>query len=290
MYRKIVVLLLCARVCCPTAFSQRQVLKPTLGIAAGIEQDSVLSAAGCGCIIESIGRRLSPRQVTEADFQLFRARMRKSPMPVCAFNLFIPGELKVVGPAVDEKAVLNYVETVMARVAQTNTRMIVWGSGGSRRIPEGFDRRVAEKQFVHIAKKIARIARKYDITIALENLNSTETNFINTVAEALAIVRKVHHTNLRLNADIYHMLKEGESPAILAATKRYLAHVEIAEKEKRTPPGTTGEDFRPYLRALSALDYHRNIVIEGQWDNLPATAARALSYLQKQVDEAYEGH
>lgn len=290
MYRKIIVLLLCARVCCPTAFSQREVLKPTLGIAAGIEQDSALAAAGCGCIIESIGRRLSPRNVSEAEFRHFLGRVRQSPMPICAFNLFIPGELKVVGPAVDEKAVLAYVETVMARMAQTDTRLIVWGSGGSRRIPEGFDRTTAEQQFVKIAKKIARIARKHRITIVLENLNSTETNFINTVAEALTIVRKVHHPNLRLNADIYHMLKEGESPAILAHTKRYLAHVEIAEKEKRTPPGTTGEDFRPYLRALRAVGYHRNIVIEGQWENFPATAGHALSYLQQQVDEAYEGH
>ena len=250
-------------------------------------RSSIVTAAGYSCIIESIGRRISPRVVNEQEFLKNATVFKNLKTPVHAVNLFIPGDLKLVGPAVDEKAILEYVETVMKRLTQTNTRMIVWGSGGARRVPEGFDKKVATQQFINIAKKVAAVAQKYQIVIALENLNSTETNFINTVKEALYIVKKVNHPNLRLNVDIYHMLKEGEAPAIIAKTKKYLVHVEIAEKDSRTAPGVAGTDFRPYLRELQKVRYHNKIVIEGNWKNLAEIAAPSFQYLQSQIDEVY---
>lgn len=269
------------------AYSQRILLKPEIGIAGNMEQDSLYAAAGYSCIIESISRRISPRTVSDEVFRENIARIKQLKVPIYAFNLFIPAELKLVGPNVDEPAVLAYVEAVMARVSQTNTRMIVWGSGGARRIPDGFDRKVAMNQFIDIARKIAIIAEKYQVILALENLNSTETNFINTVEEALYVVKKVNRPGLRLNADIYHMLKEGESPKVIRKTKKYLVHVEIAEKEDRSAPHVGGSDFMPYLRELKRVGYHNRIVIEAQWKSLPESAAVARRYLQEEVEKAY---
>lgn len=273
--------------CSLTISAQKPPLKPGIGISESLENDSLVTAAGYTCIIESISRRVSPRTVSDSAFRKNIAIFKNLKTPIYAFNLFIPAELKLVGPAVDEKAVLDYVEIVMRRLSQTDTRLIVWGSGGARRIPDGFDRKTAENQFVAIGKKIAAIAQKYHIVIALENLNSSETNFINTVQEALYIVKKVNHPNLRLNADIYHMLKEGESSAIIAKTKKYLVHVEIAEKENRTAPGVAGTDFRPFLRELKKVGYHNKIVMEGRWEKLSDIAVPALQYLQNQIDEVY---
>ncbi len=268
-------------------YTQSTPLKPNVGIAESLENDSILSAAGYSCIVESIGKRISPRTVSEEAFRQNIAIFKRLKTPVHAFNLFIPADLKLVGPNVDEKAILEYVETVMIRLSQTNTRMIVWGSGGARRIPEGFDRKVAVDQFIAIAKKIAAVAEKYNVVIALENLNSDETNFINTVKEALYLIKKVRHPNLRLNADIYHMLKEGESPVVIRKTRKYLVHVEIAEMENRTAPGVTGTDFRPFLRELKKIGYHNKIVIEGRWGNVADVAIPSLQYLNLQIDEVY---
>jgi hydroxypyruvate isomerase len=75
--------------------------------------------------------------------------------------------------------------------------MIIWGSGGSRRLPDGVDHTKATEQFVSIAQKVAELAKKYSITLVLENLNSTETNFITTAHEAYLIVKKVDHPNFQ---------------------------------------------------------------------------------------------
>ncbi len=271
------------------AGAQKSSLKPSVGIVENVESDSVLAAAGYSCLVVSISKYISPRSVSEEAFQKNVAFFRQMKLPVYAVNLFIPGDLKLVGPKVDEKAILAYVDSILYRLSQTDIRMIVWGSGGARRIPDGFDKEIATRQMIDIGKKIAAVAARYQIVIALENLNSTETNFINTVEEALYIVKKVHHPNLRLDADIYHMLKEGESPDILKKTKRYLAHVEIAEKEQRTAPGVTGADFRPYLRALHKIGYHQKIGVEGRWKNVSDIAVPALQYLQHQIDEVWAG-
>lgn len=267
--------------------AQKTALKPGIGISDNLTHDDLLLSTGYAGVLESIGRRISPRAISDSAFTENLPLLKNRKLPILAFNLFIPADLKLVGPEVDEKAVLAYVEAVLSRVSQTDTPMIVWGSGGARRIPDGFDRKKAEGQFISIAKKIAALAGKYHIVLALENLNSGETNFINTVAEALAIIKKVNHPNLRLNADLYHMLKEGEAPGIIRKTKKYLVHVEIAEPENRTAPGVAGTDFRPYFRELMRVGFHNNIVIEGRWEHIEDVAVLAFQYLKGQVDEVY---
>ena len=204
-----------------------------------------------------------------------------------AFNIFIPGELKIVGPEVNESAVLTYVDKVFQRCKAAGVSRIIWGSGGSRRVPDGFDRTKAKEQFVSIAKKIADKASQYNITLALENLNSTETNFITTVEEALDIVKKVDHKNLRLCVDIYHMLKEGESPSSILKTKGYVIYCEVAEKEGRTPPGVQGDDFRPYFTALKQVGYNDKIMIECRWENVAAQGEIAFQKLRTQIQDVY---
>ena len=208
-------------------------------------------------------------------------------MPMYAFNIFIPGELKVVGPEVNEAAVLAYVEKVFDRCRTAGVTHIIWGSGGSRRVPEGFDPAKAKEQFVSIAKKIASLASRYNITLALENLNSTETNFITTVADALDVIKKVNHKNLRLCVDVYHMLKENESPASIEKTKGYVIYCEVAEKEGRTPPGTQGDNFRPYFTALKKIGYRGKIMIECRWENVASQGAAAFKDLQTQIADVY---
>lgn len=270
------------------AFSQKAILKPTIGIAENIVNDSTITVAGYSCIVENLSKWVSPRTVTDEQFAKNMEIFKSMKTPIYAFNIFLPGDLKVVGPNVNEPAILEYAEKVISRLSQTDTKMIVWGSGGSRRLPDGFDNDVAVNQFISIGKKIAKIAKKYKIMIALESLNTTETNFINSVRDALYIVKKVNHPNLRLNVDIYHMMKDNEQPAIIAKTKKYIVHVEIAEKDNRTAPGVVGTDFKPYLKELQKIGFHEKIVIEGRWKNIVDIAKMSKDFLQKQVDEVWQ--
>lgn len=256
---------------------------PEIGVVQDIENDSIIHTFGYRCLVESTNKFLSPNAVSEKQFEEKLAIIKRSRVPVYACNLFIPGELKVVGDQVNEKAILDYVEIVLQRAQRAGLSLITWGSGGSRRIPEGFDRSKARTQFISIAKKIAETASRYNIILALENLNTTEVNFITTVREAFDIVKAVDHKNLRLCADVYHMLKENESPDAIIEAKDYIVYCEVAEKEGRTPPGTHGEDFTAYFKALKKIGFTGKIVIECRWDNLATQGKIAYDALHEQL-------
>jgi sugar phosphate isomerase/epimerase len=42
---------------------------------------------------------------------------------------------------------------------------------------------------------MALVAQRHGITVAIESLNRTETNFLNTLAEVTEVVRNVNHPN-----------------------------------------------------------------------------------------------
>lgn len=260
---------------------------PEIGIVQDFENDSLLGASGYHYMVESVANCFSPRTISDRQFQEKLKRLRKLRTTVIACNIFIPGELKVVGPAVDEKAVLAYADIVFRRCQEAGVKLIIWGSAGSRRVPDGFDRRKAREQFIAMAIKVSAEAKKYHIVLALENLNSTETNFINTLQEAYEIVQQANHPNFRLCADIYHMLKENEPPSVIEKTGKYLVHCDLAERENRAPPGTHGDDFRGYFVELKKIGYKGRIVLECRWTDLAAQAVPARLSIRKQLEEIY---
>ena len=266
-----------------TAFSQQL---PELGIASSLDNDAVLYQSGFKLIGETVGNLLSPK-LSNAQFLKKVASLKTAQCKVYMCNSFFPGELKIAGDKVDEQAVLTFADTVLSRASKAGIPAVVLGSGSARRIPEGYDVKKATVDFIKLAKKLAALARKYKVKIFLEALNSTETNFITTLGQAADIVRGVDHPNFRLNADIYHMLKENESPQSIIDAGKIIEYCEIAEKEERTYPGFKGDNFVPYLKALKKIHYKGYIFIEGRWTNLRTEAPLAKAYMEAQLNAAY---
>ncbi|NTD99823.1 sugar phosphate isomerase/epimerase [Agrobacterium tumefaciens] len=265
--------------------SPNQTIIP-LGIVAPIEKDSLISASGFRLFGESVGRMISP-SLTEEKFKqnLKLIENAKSQLYMC--NVMFPGQMKIAGPDVQEQAVLNYTDSLFSRAQQAKIKVIVLGSGVARRLPDHYDINKATADFVSLGKKIAAIAKKYNVKIALENLQSKETNFLNSVKSAADIVRRVNHPNFRLNADIFHMRREGELPQSIIDAKDLLIHCEIAEDKERTLPGIMGDDFRPYLRALRTAKYKGPIFVEAGSNYSAAQMAFCYQYLTKQIEEVY---
>ncbi|GAB3013152.1 hypothetical protein GCM10027051_15550 [Niabella terrae] len=149
----------------------------------------------------------------------------KFSVPAMALNVFIPGSIKTTGPKVDEARTLEYVETVFQHARRLGCKVMVFGSGASRRIPEGFPRDSAFRQFVSISKKLAVLAEKYGIVLALESQNREECNFLNKVSECLQVAQAVNHPHFKLCIDIYHMMREDEGPAVIEAAGDLVYHL-----------------------------------------------------------------
>lgn len=260
---------------------------PAIGVCTSYKNDSLFHKAGYAYIEDGVSRLLSP-VVNDARFTAQAADLKTTNCKVQTCNGFIPGTIKIVGPQVNEARVLGYVDTVMQRAKKAGIQLIVLGSGDARKIPEGVDHAVVKKEFIILCRKMAEVAARYGRIIAMENLNSTETNFINTLAEANEVVNAINHPNFKLTADIYHMLKENEPAAVIEKAKGNLVHCHIAEREKRAAPGVAKQDFRPYFAALHHIGFEGRIMVECRWDDMAAQSKPALEYLKGQLEEAYK--
>src|SRR3954453_7843328 len=134
-----------------------------LGLYADIEQAGALPSDQFAYIEENIQTLLVP----EADDAAFQRRLdivRSLKVPVVAANRLLPPEIPPIGPAVDEPRLHRWLETVMRRSEAAGVKIIVWGSGVSRRVPEGFSYDTAWDQFCHAVAYAAPFAERHGVT------------------------------------------------------------------------------------------------------------------------------
>lgn len=244
-----------------------------------------MKAAGYDYLEGNVARLFVPDK-SEAEFEKELAQLKNLALPVRACAGFLPSNLKIVGPEANHDAAAKYAETALRRAGAANVRIIVFGSGSARRIPDGFDPVKAREQFIAFAKRIAPVAEQADVILVLEALNRKECNFINTITEGAAIVDAVAHPSFRLHADIYHMMQENEPPEAIIKAGGRIHHVHVAQRGTRAAPLPGGTDFRPYFKALKGLGYRGKISLECKWGKNTDEFAAAAAYVRQQWAEA----
>ncbi len=254
-----------------------------VGVCTKFSNSSFLKDCGYSYIEENVGSLLIPNKDEEA-FNNILNNLKDNPLPIYSCNGFIPAELRSVGPDAMHEEILKFAETAFRRANILGIKVIVFGSSGSRNIPEGFDSDVARKQFIDLCKNMGPIAEKYGVTVAIEPLNKKESNFINSVAEGGELLKEVNHPNIKLLVDIYHMLMEDEKPESIIKYGKYISHVHIAEKQDRTVPGTHNENFSSYFNALKEIGYEGKISIEARWSSLEEQAKKAIETILYQYN------
>jgi sugar phosphate isomerase/epimerase len=255
--------------------------KLELGICTKVDNHKQVKNAGYAFIEEGVRSFLVPAE-PEPEFLKNLEKAKASSLPVIACNSFLPGNMKSVGPDPVFSEILQFAETAFKRAKVSGVKIIVFGSGGSRAIPEGFSKEEATRQFIELCKQMGLVAARYRVVVVIEPLNKKECNFINSVAEGGEIVKAVDHPNIRLLADLYHMKMDNEGPENIIKYGKLLRHVHIAEKKGRSAPGTHGEDFTAYFNALKQVRYKGAVSIECKWEDMEKQAPVALQTIMEQ--------
>lgn len=218
---------------------------------------------------------------SEEDFQSFARQLKGNGLKLWGTVGLFPGSLKVVGPDAHLEEAVEYVRQGMKRAAACGTKVVVFGSGAARRIPAGFDPRIAWRQLVELGKAIAPIAQENGIRIAVEPLNCGDTNTITSVGAALEYIRQVAHPSFRLLVDLFHFQKSDRDLAMLGQIAPHLAHVHVATYENRCFPGMEECDFSVLFHELKRHGYDGAIAIEAaKCDWTPEGVRRALDTLR----------
>lgn len=255
------------------------------GITGRLGNARMLKDAGCDYIEEGVGGLLMPNKGDE-EFAKRLPEISAALIPVKNCNSFLPGELKSIGPQMNLEAVLAYANTAFKRARMVGIDIITYGSGGSRKIPDGFAKEDAKKQFIEILKGMGQLAAAQNIRVAVEPLRKEECNFLNNIREVAEMIRAANHPNVGITADLYHMVLGGDVPADLDANIDILHHFHLAEKEKRALPGVAGDDFRGWFGVLAKHGWKGRVSIEANGGGDQAALTKAFAYLRTQAKEA----
>lgn len=217
--------------------------------------------------------------LSEREFEEYAAKLADYPIGFESFNGLLPGELRITGSEVDERQVEEYLERVFRRIHAVGGKVAVFGSGKTRRVPEGMAFDEAYRQVVRFTEKAGEAAARHHVTIAIEPLNQSETNLICSVAEGAMLRADVQMASVQLLADSYHMFVEKE-PMTNLIRAGHLAHVHVALEENRSYPVRQDRALKEFFETLKKIGYDGRVSIEGRTDQMEADARMSIAVLR----------
>ena len=288
--RRFLALLVClSSVACTAPGPDRPVAPaPALriGIAAFDRVDPLASVAELAALgVDYIEPALSKlAALPDAELAAARQRVAATGLRAEAMNWFVPGDLKLTGPAVDTARVLAYLERSLAIAESFGVQRIVFGSPGARSHPDGFPREQAWQQLVVFLRQCADVieARRYHMIVCIEPLRRPESNLVNHVGEAVQLAREVDRPSVKVVVDFYHLAFEGDDPDVVRQAAPWIAHLQIADPAARGFPRSAASEprYARFFAALRAVGYQGRLSIEAVAGDLAADTAEGLRFLR----------
>jgi hydroxypyruvate isomerase len=124
--------------------------------------------------------------------------------------------------------------------------------------PVGSDKRDGAAVLAANLRRAADLVARHDIELLIEPINPRDIPgyFLNTPAEAVAILDQVARDNVRLQLDLYHcQIMAGDLATHIRRLLPRIAHVQIAGVPERHEPDRGEVNFAYLLDLLDALGY-----------------------------------
>jgi D-psicose/D-tagatose/L-ribulose 3-epimerase len=273
---------LCNEVLQPLPFAQQCALTAALGYA-GLEVAPFTLAD-------------DPMAISDAQAAVFRRMAEDAGIAICGLHwlLVAPAGLSIVSP---DAVVRDRTAAVMERMVELcrvmGGRYLVHGSPKQRSVPAGESKATALARAGEALARAAWHAEACGVTYCIEPLAPRETDLINTVAEAMALVQDIGSPGLQTMIDCSAAgLAESEPVEALMARwmpEGHIAHVQVNDPNRRGP-GQGTMPFAPIIRMIGemqALGHYHGIVAVEPFDYVPdglGSAARAIGYLKGLVE------
>ncbi|MCX8053064.1 MAG: sugar phosphate isomerase/epimerase [Armatimonadetes bacterium] len=219
-------------------------------------------------------------ELSETEFEPILEEIRSLEIVPEAWNCLLPGDMKVTGPEVDKYRVERYLRTAFERIEELGGEVVVFGSGGARNVPDGFPMEEAQDQIVEFLTLAGQIAGMHGLVVAIEPLNSKESNIINSVAQGLEFVRRADHPFVKVLADLYHIDEEQEPLDHVVNAGNDLVHTHTADTG-RYYPGSGSYPHREFFERLRSIGYNDRMSVECKWDDFETECVKALEFLRK---------
>jgi sugar phosphate isomerase/epimerase len=160
------------------------------------------------------------------------------------------------------KATGDYLAELVRCAADLGGDILVLGSPLQRKIPDGFTRQQATDFALDSLSHCLPALTDTGVKLCLEPLTPKETDFMNTAAEAVELIGRLAHPNVKLHLDVKAMTAEPQSaPDTIRGFAAHTYHFHANDPNLRGP-GFGDADFRPIFAALKETGYSGWVSVE----------------------------
>ena len=218
------------------------------------------------------------------DAEAVAGRLERSGLSCYGLHASVPPDIRLAGDDYDETRVRAYFHTLGSRARRLGVRMVCIGSPRSRTLPEGFPISLADEQMARSLR--AACAEMPDCTVLLESLSRSETNYINSIREAFAMVKTLAVPNLALVLDLYHFWLCGDDLSMLTPdAARSVRYLHMADPNaRRYPSAATDARFIDRTRDIVRITGCGAVALEALSPDWKRDARLSLNYLHTVLD------
>ncbi len=160
-------------------------------------------------------------------------------------------------------ATAEYLRSLAEATRDLGGSLMVLGSPKQRDLLPGVTYAQAVGYATDVFERVARSLDSARVNLCLEPLAPTETNFLNTCAQAMEVIGRVGHPRLKLHMDVKAQSSE-EGTTVPDLIRRYASragHFHAQDVNLRGP-GMGAVDFGPILTTLVESGYDRWVSVE----------------------------
>jgi D-psicose/D-tagatose/L-ribulose 3-epimerase len=233
----------------------------------------------------------TPGEVTAAQRTEYRDIMGSEGLAFVGLHWLMvsPKGLHVTGPDEDlRRRSWDHIRALIDLCADLGPDgVMVFGSPNQRKTTGGMTREEATRNYVDGLASVAPQAEDRGVTVLVEALPLAQSDVVQTLAEAVAIVGEIGSPAVRTMFDVHNAIDEHESHATLV--DRYfdfIRHVHVNELDGRHC-GAGSYDFRPVLDVLQRRGYAGWVSLEA-FDFTPGAerlANESLRHLESQINQ-----
>lgn len=196
-----------------------------------------------------------------------------------------PGLYITHSDAAVRRRTADYFRQLVDLCADLGGKVMVIGSPKQRSLLPSVSRGQALEYTREVLRPSLDPAARRGVTLAFEPLGPAETDFVNTVAEAIDLIKSVDHPALRLNLDVKAMSSEAAPIGdVIRSAKGYAAHVQVNDPNL-LGPGMGNVKYEPIVAALREIGYDSWLSVEA-FDFKPGAeriARESIEYLKHVV-------
>ncbi|MCX7047517.1 MAG: sugar phosphate isomerase/epimerase [Candidatus Sumerlaeota bacterium] len=175
------------------------------------------------------------------------------------------------------KQTKDYFNVLIDLCHDLNGSVMVIGSPKQRSLADGQTYQGAWKRSVELFRGACDKAKAAGITLCIEPLAKIETDFINTVAEGVKMMREINHPAFKVHLDVKAMSCEGKPsiPEIIRSVKAEdIGHFHVNDPNLYGP-GMGDVDYGPIATAIKEVGWNKWLSVEVfKYDPDPETIAR----------------